>query len=155
MAPTATPKPVACEPDTLTKAVYSDRLTSIAVDLGPDADTVTFLFAAPSASRPQGPASLTLSGAEPPFYQGMSGNTVDIDGARHLLLRFSGMTIYDQSGVGTYTGSNDLNLNGAALNEIMLTDASEGIMSFVVGYDSGPCPKLAVSNAKITLTLPH
>ena len=89
-------------------------------------------------------------------YKGASSETLTIDGDRYLLLQFTGQTLYDAAGKSTYTGPDDLKPTPAiALAEARLTDASEGTIAFVVGYDSLPCPTLNVTNTKIDLVLPH
>lgn len=147
--PTPPPTPTACAFATLNKAVFSDVLTNLSVEIGPDTDDLSFLFDPPSANRPQGPAHVAVSVIVPPFYKGQSSEALEVAGAQYLLVRFSGMKIE------AYTGATDLALAAPALNEVALSDASEGVLAFIVGYDSLPCPTLNVTNTQIILHLPY
>lgn len=148
---TPTPAITPCALSSQAVDVASDNLINTTFAVGPSDDTVSFVFDPGSKPRPQGPAKLELSETTPPFYKGESSETIDILGARYLLLRFSGMT------VESYTGATTLDTadTSDALRQVVLTDASEGILTFVVGFDSLSCPNLTTSAERIDLVLPH
>jgi hypothetical protein len=154
--PSDTPVPPGCAFTPQDATVFSDRLTGASVTQDVDKDLFSLHFATPSASRPQGDARLTVGLTEPPFFKGASTDTYTLHGNRYLLLRFTGMTIIDPAGKDIYSGPTNFKPTPAiALVEGQLTDASEGTIAFVVGYDSLPCPTLSVTNTQIDLVLPH
>lgn len=136
-------------------AIPSDRLINIWTHMGIESDAVVFAFGPSSAERPQGPAHVELTTVEPPFYLGQSTEAADIEGTRHLLVRFEGMTLADEADDFVYGGPMALKSVGIGLAEVRLMDASEGVMTFIVGYDNEACPLLTAGEAGVTLTLPR
>jgi hypothetical protein len=80
---------------------------------------------------------------------------VAVAGKRFLRIRVSGMSIVDISGRIAWTGPTTLSPLLPSLQQVSLTDASEGVYVLVAGYDGPACPVMAVSPDRITITWPH
>ena len=144
----------ACAVTKQTGVLPSDRLVDIAISSTPTDDLLTFVFA-PSSPGPGGPARGTLDAVEPPFSFAGSGQAFDLLGQHAVQLRFSGMTIADESGEATYHGPADAKPSLPALREAIQYDASEGIVGWYVGYDGPGCVTLAREGNDVIVMIAH
>ena len=149
------PTPAPCAFSGLSGQVASDRLIDMAVTADVDVDTLSFRFAAPSAERPQGPAKMTVAIAQPPFHVGQSSEPKAVAGDTFVRVRFEGMTVANADGTSVYAGSADLAPLGPGIAEVVLEDASEGVLSCIVGYAQGACPTLDVTASQVSLLFTH
>jgi hypothetical protein len=141
--------------DEQTGLLPSDRLVDITVSSTPTHDLLTFVFATGSAPGPGGPPQGALTAAQPPFSFAGSGQQFALLGRHAVQLRFSGMTVADESGRATYQGPTDLKPNLPSLREAIQYDASEGIVGWYVGYDGPGCVTLVREGSEVTLMLAH
>jgi len=117
---------------------------------------VTFVFGEPSSpSPPQGASDGLLEAAEPPFVEGGSGLPLDVDGDHVAFIRFRGMTLYDDAGVGTYDGPLRLPVGGEALRAVVNAEAFEGVSGWYIGYDGPGCVTLASDARSVSVVIAH
>jgi hypothetical protein len=133
----------------------SDTLLSVSITSSGGSDRIVFHFG-PLSGEPLEPAG-SIQSAQPPFTEGASSNTVDVSGDEFVQIRFEGMLIADAGGHETFSGSTDRNPNLPALRELVETDASEGVIVWIAGYNGGGCVHLAVSEkaGTVTVTIDH
>lgn len=144
----------ACPVTKQTGLLPSDRLVDLAISSTPTHDLLTFVFA-PSSPSPAGPARGTLEAAKPPFSFAGSGQTFDLLGQHAVQLRFSGMTLANETGEATYHGPTDAKPDLTVLREAIEYDASEGIVGWYVGYDGAGCVTLARQGNDVTVMIAH
>ncbi len=133
----------------------SDRLVDVSVSSTTTHDLLTFVFATGSAPGPGGPPQGALTAARPPFSFAGSGQEFPLLGRHAVQLRFSGMTIANESGEATYRGPTDLKPQLPALREAIQFDASEGIVGWYVGYDGPGCVTLVRAGNDVTVMIAH
>lgn len=153
-SPASTPTPTpetTCAPIDFATFVASERLTNIELAPGAGGDLLGFTLA-PSPGSPMRPR-LTVTSVEPPFSYGGSGLPFDIAGAHHLRVRFEGMLHVDDAGNVVYVGPNDLSGRGGPVAQVVLEEAYESYVSFVVGYDGNGCVALQVTPALVTIAI--
>jgi hypothetical protein len=133
----------------------SDTLLSVSISSSGGSDRIVFHFG-PLSGEPLEPAG-SIESAHPPFTEGQSTNTVDVSGDEFVQIRFEGMLIADASGHETFSGSTDRNPKLPALRELVETDASEGVIVWIAGYNGGGCVHVAVSEkaGTVTVTIDH
>jgi len=148
--PTRTPTPT-CAPIDYSTFVASDRLTNIALAPGSGSDLLGFTFAASPGSpvRPH----LTVTAVEPPFMYGGSGLPFDVAGAHHIRVKYEGMSHVDASGNLVYVGPSDLAGIGGPIAQVVLEEAFEGYVTFIVGYDGDGCVALQVTPSLVTIAI--
>ncbi|MEK6720333.1 MAG: hypothetical protein AABZ33_06630 [Chloroflexota bacterium] len=149
-SPTATPNPT-CPPVDYAGFVASERLTNVSVAPGTAGDLVGFILV-PSPGSPLRPR-LTVSSVEPPFSEGASGLPLEVAGEHHILVRFEGMLHVDDAGVLVYVGPRDQPGIGGPVRQVLLTEAFESYVSFIVGYDGDGCVALSVQPTLITIAI--
>lgn len=126
---------------TLNTAWPSDRLVGVSVDTksSTTAEVVEFKFGPWSGSTAGEAPSITVKPADPPFVRAGSGAPVDVPGSQHLLLRFEHATLTDTAGTPTFQGAKTLQVAGLIIRAVVAVDESEGVMTWVVGYDAATC----------------
>ena len=112
------------------------------------------MFAASSPS-PAGPPRGTLDATSPPFTFAGSGLEFALLGQHAVQIRFSGMTIANESGQAIYDGPTDVKPDLPALREAVQYDASEGIIGWDVGYDGPGCVTLVRDGNDVTVMIEH
>lgn len=149
-APTPTPAPTCAKVDYVT-FVASDRLTDIALARGSGGDLLGFTLDPSPGSiiRPQ----LRITAVEPPFTQGGSGLPFDVAGEHHLQVTFEGMAHVDPAGNIVYVGPNDLPGIGGPVAQVVLGEAFESYVTFIVGYDGDGCVALQVTPTRVTIAI--
>ncbi|MBI3747976.1 MAG: hypothetical protein HY262_03895, partial [Chloroflexi bacterium] len=110
---------------------------------------------APSTPGPGGPPQGTLSAARPPFSFAGSGQEFALLGQHAIQLRFSAMTIANESGEATYQGPTDVKPGLPALREAIQFDASEGVVAWYLGYDGPGCVTLVREGNSVTVMFAH
>lgn len=119
--------------------IRSRKLVSVAVMPGADGDLVVFTF---DFDTPTGTAQpvARLEAAEPPFTADPSGLPLEVAGARFVRVRFTGMILYDDAGVPTYTGSERIEpADSAAVRSVVREGEFEGVSSWLIGFDGPGC----------------
>lgn len=135
--PAGTPSGSGCPPYPESSGAWpSDRLTGLGTGAGVGGvDVLEFVFGPPS--RPGASAIVTTRETRPPFSMGGSGEPVDVDGSTFYEFRFEGMLLADELGNPTYTGSRDLLTDLSGIRHVVVVDAFEGVMAFVIGTTGG------------------
>lgn len=149
-SPTATPNPT-CPPVEFATFLASERLTNVSVAPGTAGDLVGFILV-PSPGSPLRPR-LTVSSVQPPFSDVVRGLPLQIAGEHHILVRFEGMLHVDDAEVLVYVGPRDQQGIGGPVRQILLTEAFESYVSFIVGYDGDGCVALSVQPTLITIAI--
>lgn len=154
-APTATPVPsTACAVIPQTGKLPSDRFTTLKFTAGADADQLTFHFGDPSLG-PGGPPEGSLAAAEPPYTQGASGATIEVNGDHVVQVTFRGMSLQNDAGQETYTGPTEIKPDLPALRHAVMYDATEGVVGWYIGYDGAGCVTLTQTANDVVLTIQH
>lgn len=113
------------------------------VAAGSGVDTITFTFGTtsgqPSGTDPTG----ELRATAPPFVFGASGLPFTVDGQRFIAITFRGMAVADAQGNPTYAGSQDIHANAPAVRELRLSEAFEGVVTWIVGVNGPGCVTVA------------
>lgn len=145
-SPTTTPEAAfACVMPVVAGALPSDRLVGVEASGGLGFDRITFRFAPsePSSPTPLVPATGELREARPPFVQGASGLPLDVDGERFVSIVFRDMVVADEEGRPTYDGPAELRPGGSAIRHVVLSEAFEGVVSWIVGLRGPGCVRVA------------
>lgn len=138
-ATTATPCPMiptATEQQTpaSTDVIYMTDLTTAVTHCG---DVVTFTFR--STPHPTVPG-YDVKYASPPFRDSGEGRVHDVAGTAFLVVRFDRAAIVDftnTSAPKTYNGPTSIHPSGLAhVRDIEMLDATEGVLSWVIGLDA-------------------
>ena len=154
-ASTAPSGATACAVTPQTAALPSDRFTDLTVSSGTSSDRLTFVFGNGSLPGPASPPEGTLTVAPPPYTQAGSGAPIQMTGDHVIGVRFTGMSLQNDAGEETYTGPADVRPDLPALRDAVLSDASEGVVGWYVGYDGTGCVTLARVGDAITVTIDH
>ena len=155
LVPTASPAPsvAACTDLPQTGTLPSDRFVDVTATSGPDADRLTFVFGNASLPGPPSPPQGSLQVATPPYTRAGSGAPIEVTGAHVVQVRFSGMSLADDLGQPTYDGPTEVEPGFTALRHAVLSDASEGVVGWYVGYDGSGCVSLVRSGTSLTLVI--
>lgn len=153
-SPTASP--TACGVQADEGRLPSDRLVDVRISQEPGVDVVTFVFGDPSsAAPPQGASSGSIEAVEPPFSAAGSGEPIEVPGEHHVAVRFTGMTLYDDTGAATYDGPTSFGEAGPALRSMVQDDAFEGVSGWIIGYDGPGCVTLASGPGSVSVVIQH
>jgi hypothetical protein len=158
-APTPTASPTvaaACGVQDDSGRLPSDRLVDVRVSGDAGVDVVTFVFGDPSSpALPQGSSTGAIRAVSPPFTASGSGAEIDVPGEHHVEVTFTGMTLYDESGVATYDGPTSFSETRPALRAIARYDAFEGQSGWIIGYDGPGCVTLASGPGTVSVVIEH
>lgn len=146
-APTASSGPSPCPIEPTSGRLASDRLLDVVVD--PGGTWVRFRFGPSSGPAGQG----RLEAAEPPFDQTASGQAIEVDGERVVRLHFEGLVLFDDLGNPTYGGSDRMAPVGGPIRDVVVEEAFEGVMNWLVGFDGPACVRLRQGLDPLTLEL--
>jgi hypothetical protein len=129
-------------------------LRSVNVTPGACTDTITFGF---SSATGAGPPPYEIELVSPPFAQAGSGEPINLPGRTFLKVKFSPAWTADvQTGVATYTGPRRIDPTGTAVTRaLVLSDASEGVVTWLVGMDGSGRYRVtsAATPASVTVTV--
>ncbi len=148
--PTTTPRPT-CPPVAYAGFVASDRLSNAAVAPGSNGDLVGFVLD-PNQGSPVRPR-LTIEPTAPPFVEGASGLPLEIAGEHHVWLKFEGMLHVDDAANVVYEGPRDQPGIGGPVRQVVLIEAFEGYVQFIIGYDGPGCVAIAVRPDLVTVAI--
>lgn len=121
-------------------ALPSERLVDAELSTSGVAERLTFTFDLPP-DLPLGPTG-RLRAVLPPFFEAGRGNEVVVTGDRFVEIRFDGLLLVDESGTVLFNGLRDARPSLPAVEQIALTDAFEGVMTWIVGLRGGGCVML-------------
>jgi hypothetical protein len=134
----------------------SDRLVDVRISEAGADDVVTFVFGDPSSpAPPQGQSTGAIRAVEPPFTTTGSGEEIDVPGEHHVEIRFTGMTLYDETGAATYDGPTSFRETLPALRAIAQYDAFEGRSGWIIGYDGPGCVTLSSGAGTVSVIIAH
>jgi len=129
--------PAVCPPLPSTGPLASDTLIDAKLEQFPLGSRLVLTFG-PKSGQPLNPTS-ELKAAQPPFYVGESGQTLQVAGDHTYQLRLDGQWISDASGQPTYAGDSDLKSATGTIREAVMNDASEGVISWILGTVGNGC----------------
>jgi hypothetical protein len=72
-----------------------------------------------------------------------------------LQLTFTGMSLQNDAGQETYSGPVKLKPDLRAIQQLVLYDASEGVVGWYIGYDGEGCVTLGNDGSNVTVTIDH
>ena len=101
------------------------------------------------------PASGSIQAVEPPFSAAGSGEPIEVPGEHHVAVRFTGMSLYDDTGRPTYDGPTTFRETLPALRAMAQDDAFEGNSGWVIGYDGPGCVTLASAEGTVSVVIGH
>jgi hypothetical protein len=131
-----------------------DRLVGVTfAETDHGSDIVTFAFG-PTAAKA---ADAMVRPAMPPFFQGGSGERVEVDGGRFMDLVLDGMTVATEAGEPVLQGPTDLTADLTQVREVAQLEAFEGRVEWIVGYVGPSCVTLATDpvGGRISLEFSH
>lgn len=114
----------------------SNRLVGVMVD--PGGSWVRFQFGSPTGP----PGNGSLEPATPPFDQTTSGQAIEVVGERVVRVHFDGLLLFDELGNPTYGGPDRLRPVGGPIRDVVVEEAFEGVMNWLVGIDGPACVRL-------------
>ena len=119
----------------------SDTLTDATLERNGAGSTLTLVF---GTRPPEAIAQPTIAVGfvEPPFSMAGSGQPVSVAGDRFLRIRMGGMVIGRPNGDPVFTGERDLRSAGGTIPQAVMTDESEGVVTWIVGLTGSGCPTL-------------
>ncbi len=129
----------------------SNTLIDLTIETDGVADRLVFQLG-PPAPEPTG-STFRLRAVEPPFVQGGSGEPIEVAGTHFVEFHLDGMLIADEVGNGVYRGATSVKPGFAALRQVEMTEAFEGVYNFVIGYDGDGCVALIDDAVARTLTI--
>jgi hypothetical protein len=143
----------ACVMPVVVGVLPGDRLVGVEVSTEAGFDRIAFRFApsAPGSAAPLVAPTGELREARPPFVQGASGLPLDVNGDRFVSIVFRDMILGDDQGDPTYDGPTDLRPSGPAIRHVVLSEAFEGVVSWIVGLSEAGC--LRVGRDATTATI--
>jgi hypothetical protein len=132
-------------------ALRSTKLIGVSVVSGDSGDLVLFHFGPDAPTGTNSPVG-QLEEATPPFTLDPSGLPLEVPGSRWARVRFEGMTLYDESGTPTFTGSDRLDpAGGAAVRAVVQEGEFEGVSSWIIGFDGAGCVTVGIGDATTTV----
>ncbi len=137
----------ACPIEPTSGRLVSNRLLGVAVD--PAGMWVRFQFGSPTGSPGQG----SLEAATPPFDRTSSGQALQVVGERVVRLHFDGLLLFDELGNATYGGPDRLRPVGGPIRDVVVEEAFEGVMNWLVGFDGPGCIRLRQGLDPLSLEL--
>lgn len=138
-SPTSCPLPRAA-----TTAWPSDRLRTVVVRPENGGEVVEFQFDPPSTSQPGGNPTVTLGPVSGPFTMAGSGAPVDVEGNAFLGIRFDHLTLVDDAGNPTFNDERDIKAAQPIVKEVIVTDESEGVMTWIIGLEFAGCASMSI-----------
>ena len=114
-----------------------DRLVRVEIGQVPGADVVTFAF-----DPPFGPAArtvATLEPASPPFVEGGSGLSLEVEGDAFVSMKFQGVILSDDGGQPTLTTPSEYRPLLPVVRHVVNSEAFEGISRWLIGYEGQTC----------------
>lgn len=135
-APVASSAPSACAIEPSSGRLASNRLLGVVVD--PGGTWVRFQFGSPTGP----PGSGSLEVAVPPFDHTTSGQAIEVVGERVVRIHFDGLLLFDELGNPTYGGPDRLRPSGGPIRDVVVEEAFEGVMNWLVGVDGPDCLRL-------------
>lgn len=146
-APTGSGGPSPCPIEPTSGRLASNRLLDVVVD--PAGTWVRFRFGPSSGPAGEG----RLEAAEPPFDRTASGQAIEVEGERVVRLHFDALVLFDELGNPTYGGPDRIRPVGGPIREVVVEEAFEGVMSWLVGFDGPACVRLRQGLDPLTLEL--
>ncbi len=134
--PSASAAPSVCPIEPSSGRLASNRLLDVVVD--PAGAWVRFRFG--PATGPPGEGR--LEEAQPPFDQTASGLPVEVLGERVVRLHFEALVLFDELGNPTYGGPDRIRPLGGPIRDVVVEEAFEGVMNWLVGFDGPACLRL-------------
>lgn len=133
----------------------SDTLTGARLERTATGSTLTLVF---GIRPPEAIAQPTIAVGfvEPPFSMAGSGLPVSVAGDRFLRIRMGGMVVARPNGDPVFTGERDLRSAGGTIPQAVMTDESEGVVTWIVGLTGSGCPTVtrdAASGEKLVIDL--
>ncbi len=124
----------------------SNTLIGVTVAAEAGFDRITFIFGSPVTASSNPPGAI-MQPAEPPFVEGASGLPLTVEGDRFVVLTFRDMVVADENGQPSYAGPPDIRPGTPAVREVVLAEAFEGIVTWIVGIAAPGCVR-AVSDTE-------
>ena len=126
-----------CPPLPSSGPLASDTLIDAKLEQGVLGSRLVLTFGSKSG-QPLNPTA-ELKAATAPFYKGQSGETLQVVGDRFYQLRLDGQWIAEESGQPVYKGETDLKRSSGTIREAVMNDASEGVISWILGTVGNGC----------------
>jgi hypothetical protein len=135
LAPGETPSPTGCGPELAVDGPWpSDRLIAVdAVTTEFGGEEVQFRFA--PASAPGHGSTIRIRETTGPFTNAGSGSPVQVAGSMFMEVHLEGLVIADEQGNPTLQTPLELRPNLIRVKHVVATDASEGVMTWIIGSD--------------------
>lgn len=119
----------------------SDTLTDATLERTGTGSTLTLVFGIRPPEAIAQP-TIAIGFVEPPFSMAGSGQPVSVAGDRFLRIRMGGMVVGRPNGDPVYTGERDLRSAGGTIPQAVMTDESEGVITWILGLTGSGCPTL-------------
>jgi hypothetical protein len=145
--PSGSPAVSACPVAPTSGRLTSDRLVGVVVD--PAGMWVRFQFG--PSTGPAGQGRLEL--ASPPFDQTASGQAIEVVGERVVRIHFDGLLLFDELGNPTYGGPDRIRPAVGPIRDVVVEEAFEGVMNWLVGVDGPGCIRLRQGIDPLSLEL--
>jgi hypothetical protein len=145
--PSGSPAVSACPVAPTSGRLTSDRLVGVVVD--PAGMWVRFQFG--PSTGPAGQGRLEL--ATPPFDQTASGEAIEVVGERVVRIHFDGLLLFDELGNPTYGGPDRIRPAVGPIRDVVVEEAFEGVMNWLVGVDGPACIRLRQGIDPLSLEL--
>jgi len=136
VAPSGSPAVSACPIEPRSGRLTSDRLIGVVVD--PAGMWVRFQFGPSTGLAGQGRLEL----ATPPFDRTASGEAIEVAGERVVRIHFDGLLLFDELGNPTYGGPDRIRPAVGPIRDVVVEEAFEGVMNWLVGVDGPACIRL-------------
>jgi hypothetical protein len=135
LPPGQTPSPTGCGPGIQVEGPWpSDRLVAVdAVTTDVGGEEVQFRFA--PASAPGHASTIRIRETTGPSTNAASGAPVQIGGSMFMEVHLEGLLLADAQGAPTLQTPLELRPNLIRVRHVVATDASEGVMTWVIGSD--------------------
>ncbi|GIW20308.1 MAG: hypothetical protein KatS3mg065_0604 [Chloroflexota bacterium] len=139
--------PSACPIESTKGRLASNRLLDVVVD--PAGTWVRFVFGSPTGPAGEG----SLEAAQPPFDRTASGLPIEVLGERVVRLHFEALLLFDDLGNPTYGGPDRLRPSTGPIRDVVVEEAFEGVMNWLVGFDGPACVRLRQGLDPLSLEL--